>query len=140
MPGLPGGRLARLSRYSRVLLVLARAAWCDDRALGDGCSWGHGWSFRITRRVQLVGLIVEHLTSSRCAAVDVGFFVSQSVSLQRRMWPQAPVREQLWLRRLDGAAGLRMARRVAGVAMAPRSAPGERGLVWDPFARFCARM
>ena len=82
MPGLPGGRLARLSRYfARATLVLARAAWCDDRALGDGCSWGHGWSFRITRRVQLVGLIVEHLTSSRCAAVDVGFFVSQSVSL-----------------------------------------------------------
>ena len=108
-------------------------------ALGDGC-------FRATVvlphhvagswPIQLVGLIVEHLTSMH---IDVGFFVSQSVSLQRRMRPQDRCASSL-LRRLDGAAGLRMAKREAGVPMAPRPAPCERGLVWDPLARFCARM
>ena len=74
--------------------------------------------------IQLVGLTVEHLTSMCCGPqhVDVGFFVSQSVSLQRRMRPQDQCTNS-WLRRLDRAAGLRMAKRVAGVAMAPRPTP-----------------
>ena len=109
-------------------------------ALGDGC-------FRATVvlphhaagswPIQLVGLIVEHLTchvdGDACCGpqhIDsigstwvVGFFVSQSVSLQRRMRtslrPQDRCASSL-LRRLDGAAGLRMAKREAGFAMAPR--------------------
>ena len=82
MPGPPGGRLARLSRE--------RAQPGAMVALGDGC-------FRATAvlphhaagcgPIQLVGLIVEHLTSMCCGPqhIDVGFFVSQAVSLQRRM-------------------------------------------------------
>ena len=96
-------------------------------ALGDGC-------FRATVvlphhaagswPIQLVGFIVEHLTSMSCGPqhIDVGFFVSQCLSLQRRMRPQDRSASS-WLRRLDGAAGLRMAKRVAGIAMAPRPAP-----------------
>ena len=136
MPGPPGGRLARLSRE--------RARPGAMIALGDGCS---GATVVLPHHaagswpIQLVGLIVEHLTSMCCGPqhIDVGFFVSQSVSLQRRMWPQDRCASS-WLRRLDGAAGLRMAKREAGFAMAPRPAPCERGLVWDPLARFCARM
>ena len=102
MPGPPGGRLARLSRE--------RARPGAMIALGDGC-------FRATVvlphhaagswPIQLVGLIVEHLTSMCCGPqhVDVGFFVSQSVSLQRRMRPQDQCTNS-WLRRLDRAAGL----------------------------------
>ena len=119
MPRPPGGRLARLSRE--------RARPGAMIALGNGC-------FRATVvlphhaagswPIQLVCFIVEHLTSMCCGPqhIDVGFFVSQSVSLQRRMRPQDRSASS-WLRRLDGAAGLRMAKRVAGIAMAPRPAP-----------------
>ena len=119
MPGPPGGRLARLSRE--------RTQPGEMIALGDGC-------FRATVvlphhaagswPIQLVSFIVEHLTLTCCGPkhIDVGFFVSQFLSLQRRMRPQDRSASS-WLRRLDGAARLRMAKRVAGVAMAPRPAP-----------------
>ena len=70
--------------------------------------------------------------------VDVGLFVSHMLSLQLRMQPQ-DLSARIWRHRLSGAPGLRMGKRVAGVAMAPRPAPVtcERGLVWDPLARLC---
>ena len=119
MPGPPGGRLARLSRE--------RAQPGAMVALGDGC-------FRATAvlphhaagcgPIQLVGLIVEHLTSTCCGPqhVDVGLFVSHMLSLQLRMQPQ-DLSARIWRHRLSGAPGLRMGKRVAGVAMAPRPAP-----------------
>ena len=70
--------------------------------------------------IQLVGFIVEHLTSMSCGPqhIDVGFFVSQCLSLQRRMCGlKSDLSASSWLRRLDGAAGLRMAKRVAGTAI-----------------------
>ena len=82
MPGPPGGRLARLSRELTQPGAMI--------ALGDGC-------FRATVvlphhaagswPIQLVGSIVEHLTLMCCGPkhIDVGFFVSQFLSLQRRM-------------------------------------------------------
>ena len=118
MPGPPGGRLALLSRE--------RAQPGAMVALGNGCFWATAVLPHHAAGcgpIQLVGLIVEHLTSMCCGPqhVDVGFFVSQFLSLQRRMRPQDRSASS-WLRRLDGAAGLRMAKRVAGVAMAPRPA------------------
>ena len=93
-------------------------------ALGDGC-------FRATVvlphhaagswPIQLVGSIVEHLTLMCCGPkhIDVGFFVSQFLSLRLRMRPQARS-ESSWLPLLDGADcavgdGVRVAKRVAGV-------------------------
>ena len=60
--------------------------------------------------IQLVGFIVEHLTSMSCGPqhIDMGFFVSQCLSLQHRRRQ----REQL-------AAPIGMAKRVAGIALAP---------------------
>ena len=119
MPGPPSGRLARLSRE--------RAQPGAMVALGDGC-------LRATAvlphhaagcgPIQRVGSIVEHLTSTCCGPqhIDVGLFVSQFLSLRLRMRPQDRSASS-WLHRLDGAAGLRMAKRVAGVAIAPRPAP-----------------
>ena len=119
MPGPPGGCLARLSRE--------RAQPGAMLALGDGC-------FRATAvlphhaagswPIQVVGFIMKQLTSMCCGPqhIDVGFFVSQFLSLQRRMRPQDRSASS-WLRQLDGAAGLRMVKRVAGVAMVPRLAP-----------------
>ena len=119
MPGPPGGRLARLSRE--------RAQPGAIIALGDGC-------FRATAvlphhaagcgPIQLVGSIVEPLVerSSMPQHIDVGFFVSELLSLRLRMRPQDRSASS-WLHRLEGAAGLRIAKRVAGVAMAPRPAP-----------------
>ena len=119
MPGPPGGRLARLSRE--------RAQPGAMLAVSDGCframallphhaagSWP----------IQLIGFIVEHLTSMCCGPqhIDMGLFVSQFLSLRLRMRPQDRSASS-WLHRLDGAAGLRMAKRVAGVAIAPRPAP-----------------
>ena len=119
MPGLPGGRLARLSREHAQPGAMV--------ALGDGC-------FRATAvlahhaagwwPIQLIGFIVEHLTSMCCGPqhIDVGLFVSHMLSLQFRMQSQ-DLSARTWRLRLGGAAGLRMAKRVAGVAMAPRPAP-----------------
>ena len=119
MLGPPGGRLARLSRE--------RAQPGAMVALGDGyfratavlAHHAAGWW-----PIQLIGFIVEHLTSMCCGPqhIDVGLFVSQFLSLRLRMRPQDRSASS-WLHRLDGAAGLRMAKRVAGVAIAPRPAP-----------------
>ena len=93
----PGGHLARLSRE--------RARSGAMIALGDGCFRAtvvlphHAAGCLLAYSIQLVGFIVEHLTSMCCGPqhIDVGFFVSQCLSLQRRMRPQPsrPEREQL---------------------------------------------
>ena len=118
MSGPPGGCLARLSRERAQSGVML--------ALGDGC-------FRATVvlphhaagswPIHLFGSIMEQPTSMCCGLqhIDVGLFVSIFLSLQRRMRPQDRSASS-WLRQLDGAAGLRMVKRVAGVAMAPRPA------------------
>ena len=112
-------------------------------ALGDRC-------FRATAvlahhaagcwPIQLVGSIVEHHVErwSMPQRIVVGFFVSELVLLWLRMRPQDRSASG-WLHRLDGAAGLRMAKRVAGAALATRPAARERCLVWDPLARLCTR-
>ena len=113
-------RASLLSRLSTRSLV----RWSRS-ATGD---FGPRRSFRITRRAaglsrQLVGSIVEPLVerSSMPQHVDVGFSVSELLSLRPRMRSQDRSASS-WLHRLEGAAGLRIAKRVAGVVMAPRPA------------------
>ena len=116
MLGPPGGRLARLSRER------ARPGpWCDDRARRR-VLWGHGgssaderchaagsWPIQHARRRLDRG--APHVDRSMCCgpARSTSTWDSFTVavrSLQRRMWPQDRCASS-WLRRLDGAAGLR---------------------------------
>ena len=134
MPGPPSGRLARLSRE--------RAQPGAMLAVGDGCframallphhaagSWP----------IQLIGFIVEHHIewSSMLQHIGVGLFVSQLLSLRRRVLPQDQ-RTSGCLRQRKDAAELRIAKRVAGVGLAPR--PALRAYAWvETLLSVCVR-